>query len=273
MFEQSIYENYELDFKKDYETDEKSYYLIFNNNRNLYLTPDKCIPLLTSEDAGNFDFNFKFYIGRYKNKPCFVANVDEGDDFYFLGDVYKINPETYQIGGRAALVCDWYILNQYCGKCGSKTQLQNRHMTLKCPKCGRSIHASIYPAIIVAIHKDDKLLMARHSYDTRVEYALIAGFVEPGESIEDAVHREVMEEVGLKIKNLEYMGSQSWPFPNSLMCAYKAEYDSGDIKVDHDEILKAKWFSKDEVKYSDSDISIYSLLLDDFKGKKSSGGK
>jgi NAD+ diphosphatase len=138
-------------------------------------------------------------------------------------------------------------------------------MSFKCPDCQLTFHGKIQPAVIIAIHKDGKLLMARHSYDTRVRYALIAGFVEMGESIEETVHREVMEEVGIKVKNLKYMGSQPWPFPNSLMCAYKAEYDSGEIKVDGNEILKAKWFTKDEIEYTGSDISIYSLLIDDFK--------
>ena len=140
-------------------------------------------------------------------------------------------------------------------------------MSLICPQCKTSFHGKIQPAVIIAIHKDDKLLMARHSYNTRVKYALIAGFVEMGESIEEAVHREVKEEVGINVKNLKYMGSQPWPFPNSLMCAYKAEYDSGEIMVDGNEILKAKWFSKDEIEDNDSDISIYSLLIDDFKNK------
>jgi NAD+ diphosphatase len=97
---------------------------------------------------------------------------------------------------------------------------------------------------------------------------LIAGFVEPGESIEEAVHREVLEEVGIKIKNLKYQRSQSWPFPNSLMLAFTAEYESGDIKVDGDEILKANWFKKDEIIRYNSDISISDWLIQDFIDKK-----
>ena len=103
--------------------------------------------------------------------------------------------------------------------------------------------------------------MAKHSYHDNIRYALIAGFVEPGESIEEAVHREVKEEVGIKIKNLKYQKSQSWPFPNSLMLGFEAEYDSGDIKVDGDEILKAKWFKKDEIIRYDSDIIIAAAFI------------
>ncbi len=264
MYNKSIYENYTLDFKENYNTDDEAYYLIVNKERQILLTEDKTIPLVTKSYLNKFKVNFKFYIGIYKNRPCHVVNVDGHGNFYQLHEIYSINPETYQIAGRAVLVNDWYINHQYCGRCGTKTQLQQKHMNLKCPNCGKSHHATIEPAVIIGIYEDDKLLMARHSYDTKVEYALIAGFVEPGESIEDAVHREIKEEVGIKVKNLEYLGSQSWPFPNSLMCAYKAEYDSGKIKVDHDEILKARWFTKDEIEYPESDISIYTLIIDDF---------
>ena len=135
---------------------------------------------------------------------------------------------------------------------------------LKCPVCGQVHYPRIAPAIIVAIRKDDELLMAKHSYHDNIRYALIAGFVEPGESIEEAVHREVSEEVGIKIKNLKYMKSQSWPFPNSLMLGFTAEYESGDIKVDGDEILKAKWFKKEDIIRYASDISISDWLIQNF---------
>lgn len=135
---------------------------------------------------------------------------------------------------------------------------------LKCPSCGQVHYPRIAPAIIVAIRKKNELLMAKHSYHDNIKYALIAGFVEPGESIEDAVHREVKEEVGIEIKNLKYLNSQSWPFPNSLMLGFEAEYDSGNIKVDGDEILKAKWFKKDEIIRYDSDISISDWLIQKF---------
>ena len=265
MIEKSLYDDYVIDFKENFTTEDESYLLIFNQKRELYLNESERIPLVSLDYLSNFNVNFCIYIGTYKNKACFTVNVHDTDDYYKLQDVYEINKDTYQIATRAVLVNDWYLLNQYCGKCGSKTQTKEGSMSLKCPKCGISFHGKIQPAVIIAIHKDGKLLMARHSYNTRVKYALIAGFVEMGESIEEAVHREVKEEVGINVKNLQYMGSQPWPFPNSLLCAYKAEYDSGDIKVDGDEILKAKWFSKEEIEEHQSDISIYSVLLDDFK--------
>ena len=136
-------------------------------------------------------------------------------------------------------------------------------MMLKCPNCGHINFTRIAPAIIVAITKEKKLLMAYHSYYKIHNYTILAGFVEAGESLEEAVRREVKEEVGINIKNIKYFASQSWPFPNSLMIGFTAEYESGEIKVDEEEILKARWFEKDEIERR-SKISISSWLIDDF---------
>ena len=165
---------------------------------------------------------------------------------------------------RAVLVRDWYISHQYCGRCGSMTQIDEKDMMLKCLECGQVHYPRIAPAIIVAIRKGDKLLMAKHSYHETDRYALIAGFVEPGESIEEAVKRDVDEEIGIKIKNIKYLKSQSWPFPNSLMLAFEAEYESGDINVDGNEIEDARWFKKEDIKRYDSDISISDWLIERF---------
>ena len=259
MIEKSIYEDYKIAFSDTYKSDD-AYYFIFNNKREVYLTADNTLP----NELLNDNFDFKLYIGKFKNKDTFVVNVDNKNSFYDLKEVYDIDKDIYLMATRAVLVRDWYINHQYCGKCGTKTVLDEKDMALKCPSCGQMHYSRIAPAIIVAIRKGDELLMAKHSYHETIRYALIAGFVEAGESIEEAVHREVAEEVGIKIKNLKYQKSQSWPFPNSLMLAFTAEYDSGDIKVDGDEIVKAKWFKKDEIIRYDSDISISDWLIQNF---------
>lgn len=264
MIEKSIYENYKIDFSEDYRTDDEAYYFIFNANRELYLTEDNSIPLVTLDYLDDFEPNFILYIGLYKDKPCFVVNVDTEDGYVPLIHVYNISHETYQIATRAVLVNDWYRSHQYCGHCGTKTVVDKKDMMMLCPKCGQMHYTRIAPAIIVAINNNGKLLMAKHSYHTRINYSLIAGFVEAGETIEEAVHREVTEEIGIKVKDIHYVKSQSWPFPNSLMLGFTAEYDSGEIKVDGDEILKAKWFNKDEIEKPDSNISISSWLINNF---------
>lgn len=264
MIEKYLYSDYCIDFGEGYVSTDDSYYLIFNNQRELFLTEDKKIPLVNHSFLSNFNVKFILYIGTYKKHDCFVVNVDNGDDYYQLRHLYDIDKDIYQIATRGVLINDWYQLNQYCGKCGTKTIIKENSMSLICPKCGTTFHGKIQPAVIVAIHDGNKLLMARHRYNTAVRYALIAGFAEMGESIEETVRREVKEEVGINIKNIQYMGSQPWPFPNSLMFAFKAEYDSGEIKTDDDEILEVKWFTKDEIEIIGNDISIYSLLINDF---------
>jgi NAD+ diphosphatase len=260
MIEKSIYEDYQINFSDSY-TSNDAYYFVFNENRELYLDNEELI-----NDISSFDVNFSLYIGKYKNKDCFVVNSDFNNG-YNLKEVYDINKDLYLIATKAVLVNDWYISHQFCGRCGTKTKVDEKDMMLKCPDCGQVHYPRIAPAIIVAIRNEDKLLMAKHSYHDNIRYALIAGFVEPGESIEEAVHREVLEEVGIKIKNLKYLKSQSWPFPNSLMLGFEAEYESGSIKVDGDEILKAKWFKKDKIIRYASDISISDWLIQRFIDK------
>ena len=258
MIEKSLYENYQIDFDDTYNSND-AYYFIFNHNRDLYLVNND-LP----EYFDGFDIEFKLYIGKFKTKDVFVINCSEENSFFSLNDVYDIDKDIYLMATRAVLIRDWYISHQFCGKCGTMTQIDEKDMMLKCPECGQVHYPRIAPAIIVAIRKGDKLLMAKHSYHKTHKYALVAGFVEAGESIEEAVHREVSEEIGIKIKNLKYKRSQSWPFPNSLMLAFTAEYESGEIKVDGDEIVKAKWFSKNEIERYDSDISISDWLINDF---------
>ncbi len=260
----SLYDNYKIDFKKNYKTSKKSYYLIFYKDE-LYLNEKKEIPLLDIDKLEELKIDFKIYIGEYKKHPIYVVNIEKSKEknFYDLKDLYDIDEELFLIGGRGIQVVNWYKNHQYCGVCGTHNVLDDKEMMLKCPNCGHINFTRIAPAIIVAISNKDKLLMAYHSYYKRQNYTILAGFVEAGETLEEAVRREVKEEVGINIKNIEYFASQSWPFPNSLMIGFKAEYDSGEIKVDGEEILKARWFSKDEIERRPN-ISISSWLIEDF---------
>lgn len=260
MIEKSLYDSYQIDFDDETTPNTEDYIFVFNENRELYLDEKRQLP----DSLSNFNVDFCLFIGIYKNKRAFVCNVKTTNSYLPLQEVYEFNPDLYHIAGKAVLVRDWYISHQFCGRCGVKTELDEKDMMLKCPSCGQVHYPRIAPAIIVGIRKGDELLMAKHSYHKTHRYALVAGFVEPGESIEEAVHREVLEEIGIKIKNIKYQRSQSWPFPNSLMLAFTAEYESGEIKVDGDEILKAKWFKKDEIQRYDSDISISDWLIQDF---------
>lgn len=262
MIETSLYDNYKIDFSESYRTDKKAYYFIFNSKRELYLIDDN-IPFTTLNNL-DFNINFVLYIGTYNGEKTFVVNINDDENFVPLIQVYNQNLLLYQMATRAVLVNDWYNSHKYCGHCGTKTVVDTKDMMMICPQCGQMHYTRIAPAIIVAINNNGKLLMARHSYHTKIRYALIAGFVEAGEKLEEAVCREVKEEVGINVKNIQYVKSQSWPFPNSLMIGFTADYDSGEIKVDGDEIIEAKWFDKEDINVPESDISISSWLINNF---------
>ena len=283
----SIYDNYKIDMELKH-TDEQYYFIFYK--RRLFLINNK-VPLvkdLISLNINDSDVKNSIYIGQFHSKDCFAVELDEEFDcehyikanedsqFIELYFVFDIDEETYLVAGRAIQIIDWENTHQYCGRCGAKTVTSDIEMAKVCPECGFTSFTRICPAIITSIIKKDeseldqegrpinKVLMARHSYHTAPRYALIAGFLEAGESVEEAVKREVMEEVGIEVKDIEYFGSQSWPFPNSLMIGCICKYKSGEIKVDENEILKAKWFKKEDIERPASEISIFSKLLKNF---------
>lgn len=146
---------------------------------------------------------------------------------------------------RAKALLEWRAKTKFCGRCGTRL---TDHATLtarQCPECGNLIFPRIEPCIIVLVHRGDKILLARHVQRNQNIYACIAGFMEAGETAEQAVEREIFEETGIKVKNVRYFGSQSWPFPSQLMLGFTAEYASGELKLQEDELSDAGWFTKE----------------------------
>lgn len=175
----------------------------------------------------------------------------------------QLDHDWYPIAVKAASIINWDKNHQFCGRCGSQTIHQGASFERSCPDCSLLFYPRISPSVIVAIQKDDHILMARSPHFTPGAYGLIAGFVEPGESLESAVHREVLEEVDIKITNLQYYGSQSWPFPDSIMMGFTADYASGEIQIDNHEISEAGWYRYDQLPgRPSSKISISNRLLD-----------
>lgn len=162
---------------------------------------------------------------------------------------------------RAEGLVNWHKNTKFCEGCGAKLVPHEKLTAMKCPECGRVIFPRISPCVIVVVSKDDKVLLARHTYRNQDIYACIAGFMEPGESAEEAVRRELFEETGIKVKNIVYRGSQSWPFPDQLMLGFTAEYESGDLKLQKEEIADAGWFDRDNCPASPKPGSIaYNLI-------------
>jgi len=164
---------------------------------------------------------------------------------------------------RAAQIAEWARTHRFCGACGSGTALAAGERGFRCVNCGHIAYPRISPAMMVLIRKGDAFLMALHTQSAVKRYVPLAGFLEAGETIEEAVHREVFEEVGLRVHKLRYFGSQSWPFPHSLMIAFTADYLDGEIVTDPNEILDARWFGpEDEWPERVPHISISSMLVD-----------
>jgi len=157
---------------------------------------------------------------------------------YFDDDLLKVIVYYQQLNA-------YYDTHKFCGTCGSKTQRQEKNKFLICPKCNHEVYPHIAPSIIVRIHKGDEILMARGIHFAPNVWGLIAGFVEIGETLENAVRREVKEEVGIEIENIRYWGSQPWPFPgNSIMVGFTADYKSGEIVIDPVEIEQAGFYNR-----------------------------
>lgn len=177
----------------------------------------------------------------------------------------SIDSEHFSILAKAFSIIHWDKSHKFCGRCGNSTFKKENKFERVCKACNVNFFPRISPSIIVLIHNQDNLVMARSPHYAPGIYGLIAGFVETGETIEEAVHREVKEEIGLKIKNLVYKGSQPWPFPDSLMLGFTAEYASGEINIDKNELEHAAWYKYNNLPGRPAlQISIASKLLDEF---------
>ncbi len=165
---------------------------------------------------------------------------------------------------RAKGLLEWMRNTKYCACCGAPLRPHTIQTALECPDCKTIVFPRIEPCIIVLVRKGDKMLLARHVQRNQDIYACIAGFMETGENAEQAVKREIMEETGLNVKNIQYFGSQSWPFPTQMMIAFTAEYESGEINIQKSEIQDAAWFSKDECPATPQPGSIAYELIHSF---------
>jgi NAD+ diphosphatase len=165
---------------------------------------------------------------------------------------------------RAVPLAHWRATNRYCGRCGKTTQRRVEGFVLVCPACGQEFWPRLTPAIIVLVHRGNKILLARHKRSAQGFFSCLAGFVEAGETLEQTVQREIMEEVGLKIDAPVYKSSQSWPFPSTLMLAFRANAPTGEPVPDGNEILEARWFGRDELPALPPPFSVARRLIEDF---------
>jgi NAD+ diphosphatase len=180
---------------------------------------------------------------------AYLTGDDAGFGTYAFQDVRSLflilDLELFLFYGKAWQITNWLRTTQFCGVCGAPTIDKGDERARICPHCAQIYYPRISPAVITAVVRDDRILLARSLNVPNNMFSILAGFVEPGETLEDCVHREIQEEVGLRVKNLKYFGSQPWSFPDSLMIGFTAEYASGEITIDNKEIIEAGWYTRE----------------------------
>jgi NAD+ diphosphatase len=205
----------------------------------------------------------------YSAESATEASAREGMEFHGLRSLYGLlDDDLFWLAGRAIQIVDWDRTHQFCSRCGSQTETMPHERAKQCPQCGFTSYPRLSPAIIVRVQREGpagpEILLARSQRYPDGMYSVLAGFVEPGETLEECVRREVMEEVGVELENIRYFGSQPWPFPNSLMLAFTADYAGGEIVLEEEEIADAKWFSADSLPRIPAPISISRQLINSF---------
>lgn len=179
-----------------------------------------------------------------------------------------LDEEVWKLAGRAVQIVEWERNHRFCGHCGAGTERKEGELARVCPVCGLQQFPRISPAVIVRIERGDQILLARSPHFAPGVYSTLAGFVEPGESLEETVVREIREEVGVEVANVRYFGSQPWPFPNSLMIGFVADYAAGDLRLQEGEIEDAGWFTVDTLPGLPSQYSIARRLIEEFIRKR-----
>lgn len=209
----------------------------------------------------------RHYLGRLGPVDCWALRLEEvpsGWEAHPLRAAMRALPEPLMaLASRAAQVLEWDRAHAFCGVCGTPTTSMPGERARRCPSCQHSVYPRISPAMMALVWRGQELLLARSPGFTTGAYSALAGFVEAGESLEECVHREVEEEVAVQVKNLRYYGSQSWPFPHSLMVAYQAEWAGGEILPQEGEIEAAAWFHIDELPPIPPRFSISGHLIRD----------
>lgn len=194
------------------------------------------------------------------------TTVPEGYEFMGNRTFRGMNPVERMGGATAAHIAHWESLNKFCGRCGNVTIRGDHERSIICPKCGNVVYPRISPVVIVAVSNGNKLLMAHNIDNPNPRLFLISGFVEIGESLEQAVHREVMEEAGLRVKNIRYFNSQPWPFSDSLIAGFTAELDGDDtIRMQKEELSEAMWVKREDIPEYETDVSISCCLIENFR--------
>ncbi len=258
---------------------EPAFWLIFQESKVLVFAEDEeryALPLLPDVSVLGVSLLRQHYLGYFGDGSghCFCAEIGAETavppqlSAHGLRGLYgRIPEEQFWLVGRASQIIDWDRNHVYCSRCGTKNKIQANERSKKCPSCALITYPRIAPAIIVRVTREtehgSEILLARGPRHPRGFYSVLAGFVEPGETLEMCVQREVQEEVGITLRDIRYFGSQPWPFPNSLMLGFTAVYAGGELVLEEAEIEDAQWYTADNLPRIPPPLSIsYDLIMD-----------
>jgi len=245
-----------------------AHWFVFQQGRLLVHAETARAPLIADPSELGFSTERSIFVGSLHGEPSFALEV-EGDRPAPEGMVWeglrplfmRYEPAQIAAAARAAQLVDWDRDHRFCGRCAAPTVHAEHERVRTCPACGLNAYPRISPAMMALVKRGRELLLARSPRFPGAMFSALAGFVEAGESVEETVLREVREEVGVEVANLCYFGSQSWPFPNSLMLAFVCDYAGGEITPEEGEIAEAAWFDVDALPQIPMPVSIAGKLI------------
>jgi NAD+ diphosphatase len=237
------------------------------------------VPVVLRPEALGFEVRHVQYLGRLGAEHCYACDVGgsvpaaTGWEWRGLRSLFTRLPDAhFALAGRALQIVDWERTSRFCGRCGMPTAPRSSERSRECPGCGLVAYPRLAPAVMAMVKREpDEVLLARSPRFPPGMYSALAGFVEPGETLEQCLEREVLEEVGVRVKDVRYFASQPWPFPHSLMIAFVADWDSGEIRPDPAEIEAAGWFRVSRLPQLPQPISIARRLIDAVVAELSAG--
>ena len=249
-----------------------SFWFIFHDDQILLKRTNDSHTIPRYEDYLRFEDGIEetYYLGSHDGRDCYTALMSQiedkpGYDLVMRRKAYYMLTENeFALAGRAFQTAFFHQRHMFCGACGAPMAIMKDIIARKCDNCGTIFYPQQAPAVIMAVTRGNEILLARSPRFRNSMYSVLAGFVEPGETLEDSVKREVREECGIEIKNIAYFSSQPWPFPNSLMIGFTAEYESGEITIDEDEIIEAGWYTCDALPRVPDRVSIAGRLINRF---------
>jgi NAD+ diphosphatase len=223
--------------------------------------------------------SFVRFFGVYAASDCYVAEIEAGGELpaemaaVSLRTLFGlVDDDLCTLAGRALQILHWHHEHLFCGRCGTATICRDSELAKTCPACHLVSYPRLSPAVIMSVIDHDRILLARSPRYPQGMFSTLAGFVEPGETLEEAVCREVREETNILVAQVQYVASQPWPFPHSLMIGFTAAYAGGELRVDGKEIAEAAWFTAASLPLLPSKISISRLLIDRFVALHGSSG-